>query len=93
MQAFDFNFYIQPPVVLPMSSKSIHHVEMRERILALEKQVAKLQAKQQNYQGILENMELGILEVDLEERIVKAYPKFCELLGYTEEELMGEKGL
>jgi len=74
-----------------MSSKSIHHVEMRERILALEKQVAKLQAKQQNYQGILENMELGILEVDLEERIVKAYPKFCELLGYTEEELIGKK--
>ena len=34
MRAFDFNFYIQPPVVLPMSSKSIHHVEMCERILA-----------------------------------------------------------
>lgn len=91
MRAFPCNFFIQPAVVLPMSSKSIHHVEMRKRILALEKQVAKLQAKQQNYQGILENMELGILEVDLDERIVKAYPKFCELLGYTEEELMGEK--
>lgn len=44
------------------------------------------------YRSIIENMELGLLEVDLAGVIIKAYPKFCLLTGYTAKELEGEKG-
>jgi PAS domain S-box-containing protein len=39
----------------------------------------------------MENMELGILEVDDNERIVKVYDYFCTMMGYTAEELIGQK--
>ena len=38
-------------------------------------------------------MELGILEVDNNEIITKAYPKFCELVGYNENELIGKNAI
>jgi PAS domain-containing protein len=43
------------------------------------------------YLSLIENMDLGILEVDNEELILKAYPKFCQMVGYTEQELIGKK--
>lgn len=43
------------------------------------------------YRSLLENMDFGILEVDTNDVIMRAYPKFCEMLGYTEDELIGKK--
>lgn len=43
------------------------------------------------YRRLIENMELGILEVDNNEIIMKAYPKFCQMVGYSEQELLGKK--
>ena len=43
------------------------------------------------YRSIIENMELGLLEVDREGIILKAYPKFCELTGFPEDELKGKE--
>jgi two-component system, sensor histidine kinase len=50
-----------------------------------------LQIKQneEKYRSIIENLKLGLLEVDTENRITKAYSTFCELSGYEEEELLG----
>lgn len=58
-----------------------------------EKVIAKQQLKEseEKYRGIIENLELGLLEVDNEELIVKAYPWFCKLTGYDEHELIGKK--
>ena len=50
-----------------------------------------LRRSEEHYRGIIENMHLGILEVDEKERIVRAFPKFCEIVGYTEEEMLGKK--
>ncbi len=50
-----------------------------------------LRRSEEHYRGIIENMELGILEVDNEERIIRAFPKFCAIVGYSEEELLGRK--
>ncbi|MBT4775676.1 MAG: PAS domain S-box protein, partial [Crocinitomicaceae bacterium] len=36
----------------------------------------------EKYQKIIENIELGLLEVDLDDRITKVYPKFSEMTGY-----------
>jgi PAS domain S-box-containing protein len=53
----------------------------------------KLRASEDKYRGIIENMELGLLEVDNEGVIVTAYPKFCEMVGYTQAELIGKKAM
>jgi PAS domain S-box-containing protein len=45
---------------------------------------------EEKYRGIVENLELGILEVDKNDKIIKAYPKFCLLSGYSEKELLGK---
>lgn len=37
------------------------------------------------YRSLIENMDLGILEVDNEELILKAYPKFCQMVVYIEQ--------
>jgi PAS domain S-box-containing protein len=50
-----------------------------------------IRRSEEKYRGIMENMELGILEVDDNERIVKVYDYFCTMMGYTAEELIGQK--
>lgn len=50
----------------------------------------KIKASEEKYRGIIENMELGLLEVDQNHMIVKAYDRFCDMTGYTREELEGQ---
>lgn len=50
-----------------------------------------LRRSEDKYRGIMENMELGLLEVDTEGYIIKAYPRFCEMVGYDEAELIGHR--
>ena len=38
-------------------------------------------------------MYLGLLEVDHEHRILRAYDWFCDMLGYTEEEIIGKNAV
>ena len=75
---------------MPDASRLNPESDVHKRIELLEREVHGLRRSNQNYRGIIENMELGILEVDLDERIVRAYPKFCDLVGYAEEELLGQ---
>ncbi|MFT6983006.1 MAG: PAS domain S-box-containing protein [Crocinitomicaceae bacterium] len=46
---------------------------------------------EEKYRSIIENMELGLLEVNVKGIITKAYPKFCLLTGYSHKELEGGK--
>jgi PAS domain S-box-containing protein len=48
---------------------------------------------EEKYRGIIENLKLGILEVDNDDKIIKAYPQFCSLVGYSEEELIGRSAI
>lgn len=52
-----------------------------------------LQRSEEKFRSIIENMELGIVEVDTHGTIIKAYPSFCKIVGYDPEELEGTKGL
>ena len=52
-----------------------------------------IQKNEKKYSSLIENMELGILEVDNNEIITKVYPKFCELVGYSEDELIGKNAI
>jgi PAS domain S-box-containing protein len=48
-----------------------------------------LRQSEDKYRGIIENMELGLLEVDNHDIITKPYPRFCDMLGYQASELIG----
>ncbi|BDS10737.1 PAS domain-containing hybrid sensor histidine kinase/response regulator [Aureispira anguillae] len=61
-----------------------------EACLVYEQSTKETLRNEEKYRSIIENMELGLLEVTPEGKIIKAYPKFCKLTGYTEEELFGK---
>lgn len=52
-----------------------------------------LRQSEEKYRGLIENMELGLMEVDNCEKIVRAYPRFCEMTGYFEAELIGRSAV
>jgi len=58
-----------------------------ERIFAEEA----LKRSEEKYRGIIENMNLGMMEMDNEERIIYANQRFCNMSGYTLEELISKK--
>lgn len=49
-----------------------------------------IRESEEKYRGILENMELGLLEVDTKGNILRTNNSFCQLLGYRPEEIMGK---
>jgi PAS domain S-box-containing protein len=49
-----------------------------------------LRKSEEKYRGVIENMQLGLLEVDLNDIIVYPYDRFCEMTGYDREELIGK---
>lgn len=51
-----------------------------------------LEAQRQKYHNIISNMNLGLVEVDSNDRILMVNQSFVEMTGYSEEELIGSKG-
>lgn len=50
-----------------------------------------LEQSEEKYRGIIQNLQYGLMEVDLEERIVFANEAMCIITGYTQEELIGQQ--
>ena len=50
-----------------------------------------LQNEKEKYSNIIANMNLGLIEVDQNDRITLVNNSFCEISGYTAAELIGEK--
>jgi len=50
-----------------------------------------LRASEEKYRTLLENLNIGLLEVDITGKIKAAFPGFCQLTGYTSDELVGQK--
>lgn len=48
-----------------------------------------LKKSEEKYRGIIENMNLGLIEVDNTETIIYANHSFCEMSGYESDELIG----
>ncbi|MEI6575844.1 MAG: response regulator [Bacteroidota bacterium] len=48
-----------------------------------------LKRSEEKYRRLIENMNLGLSEVDLEGRVIYANQSFCELSGYQREDLYG----
>lgn len=49
-----------------------------------------IEDSEQKYRSLINNMELGLLEVDKAGLITKAYDWFCDMTGYTADELIGK---
>lgn len=64
-----------------------HYEDITER----KKTEEEVRRSEEKYRSILENMELGIMEVDLNGIIIKPYPRYCKMMGYEPEELIGKK--
>jgi PAS domain S-box-containing protein len=63
------------------------------RDITLTKQYSKiLETQKEKYSSIITNMNLGLLEVDLNDKILMANQSFSKMSGYTEEELIGKTG-
>ena len=65
------------------------HVWQYRDITARKESDQLLRINEEKYRSIIENMELGLMEVDANGIIVKAYDRFCTMVGYTQEELIG----
>lgn len=50
-----------------------------------------LQTKEEKYRSIITNMNLGIMEVDTEEKILFSNQSFCDMSGYEYDELIGKR--
>lgn len=50
-----------------------------------------LEQSEEKYRGIIQNLQYGLMEVDLDEKIVYANESMCAITGYTQEELIGQK--
>jgi len=61
--------------------------------VALEKAKEALIRSEIKYRSIIENMKLGLLEVNLEHTIIKAYDSFADMTGYTTAELKGKNAM
>ncbi|OEK00915.1 hypothetical protein BFP97_05045 [Roseivirga sp. 4D4] len=49
-----------------------------------------LAQSEEKYRGIIQNLQYGLMEVDLDERIVYANEAMCIISGYTQDELVGQ---
>lgn len=70
--------------------KEIYFFSMCRDITDRKKMEKQLLLNEEKYKSILENLELGLLEVDIDGVVIKAYPQFCVLTGYSEAEIVGK---
>ncbi len=72
-----------------MPNGDIEYIAMSRDITERKLIKDELKRSEEKYRNIMENMELGLLEVDVNGFITNAYPKFCDLSGYNRDELIG----
>jgi PAS domain S-box-containing protein len=61
---------------------------VEDRTRDLEKSKAELQETLNAFQGLFQQAAVGIAQVDLEGRYIRVNQKICDMLGYSEEELL-----
>ena len=67
----------------------IGHIWKYQDITELMYSKESLRKVEDKYRKIIENLNVGLMEVDLDENITKVYPAFCQMTGYSEAELLG----
>jgi len=63
------------------------------RDVTLQRQYSKiLESQKQKYSSIIANMNLGLIEVDNNDKILMINQSFADMSGYSKQELIGKKG-
>ncbi len=78
--------------VVPIKSEKYINVYLSD-ITAIKKANKSVKISEEKYRNIIENMKLGLLEVDNDDRIIKIYHGFSMLTGYNEKDLIGKKAI
>ena len=77
---------------LAVSLESSYSYQNLEKEIKQRKQAEKsLEANEEKYKRIVDNIELGLLEVDANDIISHANNAFCKLVEYELHELVGKK--
>jgi PAS domain S-box-containing protein len=87
----DFSYVDQTFDLLHViNNLDINNEEVKELVKLLRNKNNQISLQEEKYRNIIENMNLGILEVDNEDVILYANQTFCNLSGYSLEELRGK---
>ena len=60
-------------------------------VTARNKAETDLRRREEKYRGIIENMSLGLVEVDTDDQLLYANQSFCDMTGYCTDELAGQR--
>lgn len=80
------NFLVE---IVPISEHSYVNFYFSEttRIKIAESEIIRSEEK---YRSVIENMQLGLLELNTQNEITEAYSQFCSITGYQKHELLGQ---
>ena len=73
------------------NGQSIGHLWKFEDITERYQAEQTLKRQEEKYRNIIDNMQLGLVEMDLEDRVRYANRSYCQMMGYAPEELLGEQ--
>ena len=63
---------------------------LRQQIDLRKQAEQRIVLSEQKYRSIIEGLQIGIIETDLDGLITKVYPQFTKIIGFTEAELLGK---
>jgi len=77
--------------ITDQTGKILRYFAIIENITYTKEAEQSIKIKEEKYRNIIANMHLGLLEVNMDETIQFANQSFCEMSGYSIDELLGHK--
>ncbi len=91
LELVDGRVYLRDYVPIFVSDEYKGHLWKYTDVTQRHNYERKLTLQEEKYRGIIANMKLGLIEVNLADEIQFANDTFCELAGYSHEELVGKQ--
>lgn len=89
-QNAEFRLHSTGYPILNSAGEITHIIIQFEDVTPVRLSESELKKSENKFRNLIYNMGLGLLEVDTNNGIIKAYPQFCQMVGYEEEELIGK---
>jgi PAS domain S-box-containing protein len=83
---------IQGQAIKDKKNEVVKYFTIEEDITLQKNHTDFIIAQKEKYSSIITNMNMGLIEVDLDNVILFANQSCCDMLGYTSAELIGKKG-